>query len=409
MREKTEQQWQDEIVEIIPQLRSWIHRYTGNRDDTDEILQQTLINALQSLVDFSEPFNLRAWLMTIARNQSFSYLKERGRHVHTSSFLLERNIPTKDLETPAIAEAMGNLPSRTQYLLFMKYFTHHKVSEISKLLKIPEGSIKRQLHDARNRLKKEMTMPQKEAHNIPEIKIEEVENPPKITVQRTGHGLFMGSPLKGVGDVEIIAGYEHPGRILVFQADSIVSRKAEIFGREVWEVHNVYDRRVGETERFLYYTIQDDIIEMPFRVFHFNEPDKVKIDIEREELVQPMKLTITAPSTEIGEKENIERDIVNVTIDNTFYENCIRVRTSENDYHGRNYAESYIDSEGREILHRTYISEGWKMGGFVTWEKWKDAPELEFHGEKFRLWFEFILVGTRQATEDEMTRPGKRK
>ncbi len=409
MRMKPEERWQQEIVEIIPRLRNWIHRYTGNREDTDEVLQLTLIKALQNLVDFSEPFNLQSWLMTIARNQSFDYLKERGRLVHTSSFVLERNFAVDEMNDPAVVESMGNLPLRDQYLLFMKYFTHQKVSEISKLLKIPEGSIKRQLHDARNRLKKEMTMPQKEKHIAPEIKIEKVENPPKITVQRTGYGLFMGSPVKGVGDVERIAGYEHPGRIHVFEADSAVTRQAEVLGKQVWEVHNTYDKREGEAERFLYYTIEDDTIAMPFRVLHFGDPDKVSVDFDQKELVQPMNLTITAPSTEIGEKETVERDIVKLTVGDTIYENCIRVRTSEDDYHGRNYTESFIDCEGREVLHKTYISEGWKMGGFVTWEKWKDAPELEFHGEKFRLWFEFVLVGTRKATEDEMTRPGKCK
>ncbi len=404
MKPKREEEWQQDIVEIIPRLRNWIHRYTGNKEDTDEVLQQTLIKALQSLVDFSEPFNLQSWLMTIARNQSFDYLKERGRLVYTSSFVLERNFNVDEMNDPAVVESMGNLPLRDQYLLFMKYFTHQKVSEISKLLKIPEGSIKRQLHDARNRLKKEITMPQKGKYIAPEIKIETVNNPPERMVQRTGYGLFMGSPVKGIGDVEKIAGYEHPGRIHVFEADSIVTRQAEILGKQVWEVHNTYDKREGEAERFLYYTIEDDTIAMPFRVFHFGDPDKIRIDIDQNELVQPMNLTITAPSTEISEKEIIERDIVNLTIGEKVYENCIRVRTSEDDFHGRNYTESFIDTEGREVLHKTYISEGWKMGGFVTWEKWKDAPELEFHGEKFRLWFEFVLLGTRKATEEELPR-----
>lgn len=210
------------------------------------------------------------------------------------------------------------------------------------------------------------------------------------SVKRLGYGLCFGAPLAGIGDVEICDAYVYPGRIFEYRVKSKIIRKAIMLGSEIWETVNIYEEREGEHSRFLYYTFDEKKISMPFRIMNFSP--KLRIDIDQKELMRPADLEIK--TGEFRETKNSIRvvDIVDLKIGERLFKNVIRQRNSFDDYHGRCYGEEFYNSEGREILQRDYIGKNWKMGGFVTWGKWENAPEIEFKGEKFRMWFEFILT-----------------
>jgi len=285
---------------------------------------------------------------------------------------------------------INELPYTLRTVIQMKYFTHNSIKDISKLLQLPEGTVKRRLHDARNKLKKEFGM-----NNVkvsPEITITP-KTKAKATVKRLGYGLNFGSPLAGVGDVEIYEAYEYPGQFLINKFSSEVTRKTTMMGQEVIEVHDksILAKKETGTEKFYYYQLQDDLLTMTFRILNF--PKKLKIDIEADELMKPQSCTIRTGKFQ-EEKEHIfaVNDVVDLLIGDKNFENVIRRRFSSDDYHGRCYMEKFYNSEGREVLHRNYIGKEWKMGDYIKWEKWKDSPEVEFNGEKFRLWFEFVLV-----------------
>jgi len=342
--------------------------------------------------------------MTIARNKCLNFIKKRKKTIWFDNipekyfFDAMESDEMKSKKEEQLLDSLGKLPPSQKYLVQMKYFTHHSIKEIGKLLKIPEGTVKRRLFDARQKLKKEMeVMKEQDETNkgkiiAPEIKIFPQKESKKKSVKRLGYGLCFGAPLAGIGDVEICETFVYPGRIFEYRAKSKVTRKAMMLGSEVWEVVNEYEEREGEHSRYLYYTFDEQKISMPFRVMNFS-PD-LRIDFDRKELVKPSELIIKTGEFLASEKENEFKvvDVVNVKIGEKLYTDVIRIKTSNNDYHGRSYGEEYYNSEGREILQRDYIGQNWKMGGFVTWEKWKDAPEIEFKGEKFRLWFEFILA-----------------
>jgi RNA polymerase sigma-70 factor, ECF subfamily len=401
MKEQLEEIFEVEIVELIPKLKSYIRMFIFDDDLANDILQETLISALSKLLELQEPFNISGWMMRVAKNKCLNFIKQQKRTVRLE------NIPEKYLyalnETAEqhfadeqLIASLNNLPHSQKYLMQMKYFTHHSISEISKLFKIPEGTVKRRLFDARQKLKKEMEMKKAEGNNeeriAPEIKIIPKKESKKKSVKVLGYGLNFGAPLAGVGDVEVYESYEYPGRILINKFESKVTRKTKIFDREVLEV---LDRSVSEktkTTKYFYYTFNEQKVSIIFRVLDF--PKELMIHIDQEDLMSPQELNIKVGEFNEPEKDNQVRivDVVDIKIGDKFYKDVIRQRSCSDDYHGRNYGEEYYNSEGREILQRNYIGENWKMGGFVTWEKWKDAPEVKFNGEKFRLWFEFILV-----------------
>ncbi|MDO9578059.1 MAG: RNA polymerase sigma factor [Candidatus Cloacimonadales bacterium] len=388
-------------LQIIPTLQKQIRKYITDYNDQSDILQDTMVSALKNITDLAEPYNVEGWIMTIIKNKCMAWLKSRNK----MSYLPDSaNIPyiasdtdenlTMD-EYEQLIQGINQLSYPLRNVIQMKYFTHNSVKDISKLLQLPEGIIKRRLHDARKKLKKEFGM--ETSKTAPKIRIIEKPQEQK-SIKRLGFGLNFGSPLAGVGDVEVYEAYEFPGRIFINKFSSEVTRKARIMEKEVLEVRDKSILKQEAPEKYFYYHLEDNVISMPFRIMNF--PQNLKIDIDQDELLSPQKCKLsTGKYQNSKDNETGIIDLVDLTIGDKTIKSALRERYSSDDFHGRCYMEKYYNQEGREILHRNYIGQNWKMGDYITWNKWKDSPEVEFEGEKFRLWFEFVLVDNYRKEE----------
>lgn len=60
--------FQAQIVDLIPALRAFAHRFHRNTIDADDLVQETLLRALANSSHFQEGTKLKSWLFTIMRN-----------------------------------------------------------------------------------------------------------------------------------------------------------------------------------------------------------------------------------------------------------------------------------------------------------------------------------------------------
>ncbi len=385
---------EERCLKIIPNLKKQIRKYVYDYNDQCDILQESFIVAWQKINELKEPYNVEGWMMQITKNKCRAWLnvKQRMLKLNPEKSFIEEEIDESEhfsiSEYENLIQGINQLSFPLRKVIQMKYFTHNSINEISKLLCLPLGTVKRRLHDARKKLKKEFGM--KEGTKKPEIILKK-EPQQNLMINRLGFGLNFGSPLAGVGDVEIYDAFEYPGRIFVNQFCSEVTRKSIIMGKEVLEVRDKSTIKKNKTEKYFYYHSENGKLSMPFRVLNF--PQNLKVDIEQEELLSPQECSISTGEY-YHEKANEFGvvDLVDIILGEITIKNVMRERYSCDDFHGRCYIEKYYNQDGREILHRNFIGEEWKMGEYITWEKWKNAPEVEFNKEKFRLWFEFILV-----------------
>jgi len=138
---------------------------TSDPADAHEITQETFIAALRSLHSYQERKSFKAWLYTIALNQSRSHLRkrkvfERLRSASTVLFRLEVQKQTSPEDTviqsekeAAIWSALGKLDERHRIVVILRYFQELPVSEISEILNVNEGTIHSRLNTARERLR----------------------------------------------------------------------------------------------------------------------------------------------------------------------------------------------------------------------------------------------------------------
>jgi RNA polymerase sigma-70 factor (ECF subfamily) len=60
--------FQAQIIELIPALRAFSRRFHRNSMDGDDLVQETLLRALANSHHFEEGTRLKSWLFTIMRN-----------------------------------------------------------------------------------------------------------------------------------------------------------------------------------------------------------------------------------------------------------------------------------------------------------------------------------------------------
>jgi RNA polymerase sigma-70 factor (ECF subfamily) len=137
----------------------------GDPAEANEITQETFIAALRSLPSYQEKQSLKAWLYTIALNQSRSHLRkrkvlERLRTTLTSIFRIETEKQISPEETAIKSEreaqiwnSLNQLDERYRTVVVLRYFHELSVAEISEILSVNEGTIHSRLHSARAKLR----------------------------------------------------------------------------------------------------------------------------------------------------------------------------------------------------------------------------------------------------------------
>jgi len=136
-----------------------------NREDAEEVAQDSFIKAYNALNDFKGESKFSTWLYKIAYYRSLDYLKKNKRQVETTAIDIseEYNIASMDdaldrMEVKERAEiikhAIEKLPADDAVLITLYYFETLSMNEISEVMEIPANTIKVRLFRGRKRLAK---------------------------------------------------------------------------------------------------------------------------------------------------------------------------------------------------------------------------------------------------------------
>ena len=137
----------------------------GDQAEANEITQETFIAALRSLPSYQEKKSFKAWLYTIALNQSRSHLRkqkvlERLRTTLNTIFQIETQKQASPEESvienekeAEVWKTLNQLDEPFRMVVVLRYFHELSIAEISEILSITEGTIHSRLHTARERLR----------------------------------------------------------------------------------------------------------------------------------------------------------------------------------------------------------------------------------------------------------------
>jgi len=131
-----------------------------NREDAEEMAQESFIKVYKSLRTFKGNAKFSTWLYRITYNTCISELRKRKMHfasteeVQIKDEAQEMNLDGIPEENRAkvIKEAMGRLPEDEYTLVLLYYFEDQSIEEISKVTGLSESNAKVKLFRARKKL-----------------------------------------------------------------------------------------------------------------------------------------------------------------------------------------------------------------------------------------------------------------
>lgn len=144
-------------------LKPFAMKLTRDRDDANDLLQETMLKAFTNREKFADGTNLKAWLYTIMKNTfitNYQRMVRRNTFIDTTENLHYINSNDSITQNGAYGKlAMDDIETALHKLdeaykaPFMLYFRGFKYHEIAERLQIPIGTVKNRIHIARRSLK----------------------------------------------------------------------------------------------------------------------------------------------------------------------------------------------------------------------------------------------------------------
>lgn len=148
-------------------IRAFVERFQGlvfticlrrlkNRQDAEDITQQTLVRAIRHLNHWDSSRPIKPWILTIAINRCRTHMSRLGRQIRVVKPGIEFPMQENRLENLGLAEelqiALGKVREeyRTCFILFHQ--NDLSITDVAERMNCPEGTVKTWLHRARREL-----------------------------------------------------------------------------------------------------------------------------------------------------------------------------------------------------------------------------------------------------------------
>ncbi len=159
-------------------LFNTVFRLVGNTEDAQDVVQESFINAYQSLHTFRRDSQFFTWLYRIAYNTAVSHKRKQKGTVSIDASrngesgvgidpldISEYNQPgnalQKSEEERRIQKALNQLSPEHKIVLVLKEIDDRKYEYIAEILGVPVGTVRSRLHRARLELREILERDQK--------------------------------------------------------------------------------------------------------------------------------------------------------------------------------------------------------------------------------------------------------
>lgn len=155
-------QFESLLLGLQTNLLNFAYSLTLNRDDAEDLLQDTTLKVLDNEDKYVEGTNFKAWIFTVMRNVFINNRRRVSRTavvVDTSEDLYQINVPVEGADSnpddsysvKEISEVINRFPDDYRIPITM-HLAGYQYSEIAQKLGVPVGTIKSRIFYARKRL-----------------------------------------------------------------------------------------------------------------------------------------------------------------------------------------------------------------------------------------------------------------
>lgn len=155
---KNNPKYQKQLFDTLgPLLMSICYRYTKNKSDAEDVLQESFINIFKSLNKFNHKGSFEGWTRRITVNCALRFIEKRNNKRTISDdnihIVFEPTI-IDSIQVDELLELITQLPEGYQTVFNLSIIDGYKHKEIAEMLNIKESSSRSQLLKARGYLQK---------------------------------------------------------------------------------------------------------------------------------------------------------------------------------------------------------------------------------------------------------------
>ncbi len=154
--------FQSKLMGLQSNLLNFAYILTSNRDDAQDLLQDTTLKALDNEDKYVDNVNFKGWVFTIMRNifiNNYRRIVRSATIIDQTEDLYHLNLPQDSgFETPEgsitaqeITDAINAFPDEYR-IPFSMHVAGYKYNEIAETMNLPLGTVKSRIFFARKRL-----------------------------------------------------------------------------------------------------------------------------------------------------------------------------------------------------------------------------------------------------------------
>lgn len=154
------------LLSMQAELRRFAYKLTADRDDADDLLQETSLKVLDNEEKYVAETNFKGWIYTIMRNIFINNYRKTLRDQtyvdYTDNlYFLNLGVDLADdsmegsYDLKEIRKVVNALPKDLR-VPFAMYVSGFKYREIAEKLNLPLGTVKSRIHFTRKKLKQDL-------------------------------------------------------------------------------------------------------------------------------------------------------------------------------------------------------------------------------------------------------------
>ena len=153
----------------LPRLRRYARALTRDPSRADDLVQDTLVRALDKQHLYQDGTNLRAWLFTLMHNQHVNNARRNVREDNSldvdtvAAHLVAVTDHTASRQLGELDEAIGKLVMEQRQVILLIGLEGMSYEETAAILDVPVGTVRSRLSRGREALRRLMGMEEDEA------------------------------------------------------------------------------------------------------------------------------------------------------------------------------------------------------------------------------------------------------
>lgn len=157
-------QFQKKLLSMQENMMNFALMLTANRDDTQDLMQDTTLKVLDNQEKFVDNINFKGWVLTVMRNIFINnYHKivrtqtvvDQGVDLYNLDVVNDSGFDSPDgaYQIKEITKAINSLNDELK-IPFSMFLSGYKYNEIAEKLSVPLGTVKSRIFFARQELQK---------------------------------------------------------------------------------------------------------------------------------------------------------------------------------------------------------------------------------------------------------------